>query len=89
MTQETHVREKLLELKQKLQGSSPKNENQRQARQELLDDIQTYLDADSQTETPENMLEKLETNIEEFEATHPTLSLYLNDTLQILSSLGI
>jgi hypothetical protein len=89
MTQKIQAQEKLLELQKKLLNSSPKNEKQKRARQELLDNIQAYLDADEQDETPENMLEKMENGIEEFEATHPTLALYLNDTLQILSSLGI
>jgi hypothetical protein len=84
------LRDTLIALKDELNGVRPESDKQEAALRELLRDVQDFLRAEDQGEQePQAMSEKIEQGIDQFEATHPKLALYLNDALQMLSSLGI
>lgn len=89
MSDQKELRDTLQALKSEIKQVEPESEEQRDLLRGLLRDIQAFLGREGELSEPDDLTDKIENGIDQLEATHPKLTLYLNDALQMLSSLGI
>jgi hypothetical protein len=84
------LRERLMELHAELQRVESVDDNEILALQQLSDDIQELLD---QREHPEhsykNLGERLRASIDQFEASHPKVTLLMGQAAEVLAKMGI
>ena len=85
-----NLRELLERLHNELEQADPMDEKGNELLRHLDADIRTRLERyDAKTETDEPVLERLQSTIDHFETTHPSLTLTLSEMMTILSNAGI
>jgi Domain of unknown function (DUF4404) len=83
--------EKLQQLHSQLQEIELVDENKRQTLEQLMVDIQESLEEEDGKETHKykRLGEGLRESVVQFEATHPTATMLMGQTIDILAQMGI
>ena len=85
-----NLRDLLQRVHRELENTEATDEAERERLRHLEADIRALLErSDDSTERDDPMLERLQDSIDHFEATHPQLTLMLNQMMTILSNAGI
>jgi chromosome segregation ATPase len=85
------LEEKLQQLQSQLQQIELVDENKRQTLEKLMVDIQELLEQKEEKETQKykRLGEGLRESVVQFEATHPTATMLMGQTIDILVQMGI
>jgi chromosome segregation ATPase len=85
------LEQKLQELQSQLQQIELVDENKRQTIEKLMVDIQELLEQEEEkgTQKHKRLSEGLRESIIQFEATHPTATMLMGQTIDILVQMGI
>jgi hypothetical protein len=84
------LREALERLRTQLDSMDVRDEMERERLRKLEADLRARLERTEEShETDEPLLERLQESIEEFEETHPELTMALSHMMTILSNAGI
>ncbi len=88
---EDKLRKELDELQNRLDKTDPKDEAGRERIQSLRDGIQSVKEQDGpvSTETRQDLLHRMESALEHFEVSHPTLTGVVNNVIRTLNNIGI
>lgn len=90
MTEQNNLRELLEKLQLELERTEPTDEVGRERIRSLQADIRNLLErSEEESETDEPMLERFQESIDEFETTHPQLTMMISQMMTILSNAGI
>jgi len=85
-----NLRELLERLRNELEQTDSLDEKGNEMLRHLDADIRTRLErSGAKTESDEPVLERLQSTIDHFETTHPSLTLTLSEMMTILSNAGI
>jgi 3-methyladenine DNA glycosylase AlkC len=84
-------RRALVDLKQERDNLNPNDTVARQTVDQLMKDVEQYLASDEVLKAQSNKAigKRLQSAVEQFEATHPTLTYTLNQFMTSLSGSGI
>jgi hypothetical protein len=85
------LHERLRELHRQLRQVDSVYEAERQSLQELMADIQELLEKNEGHDVPRyrRLRERLVRSVEQFEASHPTLTTLMGETIDTLAKMGI
>jgi peptidoglycan hydrolase CwlO-like protein len=84
------LEEKLQQLQSQLQQIELVDENKRQTLEKLMVDIQELLEQEEKgTQKYKRLGEGLRESVVQFEATHPTATMLMGQTIDILVQMGI
>lgn len=88
---EEKLRRDLDELQRQLDKTQPKDEAGRERIQSLRDSIKSVKEHNGpvSTETRQDLLHRMESELEHFEVSHPTLTGVVNNVIHTLSNIGI
>jgi hypothetical protein len=90
MTDQNNLRELLEKLHNELERVETTDEQGREMLRHLDADIRTLLKrSNSEIETDEPMLERLQDTIDHFEETYPRLTMMISQMMTILSNAGV
>jgi chromosome segregation ATPase len=80
------LQEKIASLKNEIEQLSVDNDTTKKHINELIKEIESLEDV---TDKNEDMIDKIKTSIDHFEAEHPRATAILNDIMVTLSNMGI
>lgn len=84
------LREKLTQLHAELQSVESIDDTEISALRQLSDDIRELLDRGEHSEhTYKNLGERLRAGIDQFEASHPNVTLLMGQAADVLAKMGI
>jgi predicted nucleic acid-binding Zn-ribbon protein len=90
MTDQNNLRELLEKLHNELERVETTDEQGRERLRHLEADIRALLKrSDAEIEADEPMLERLQDTIDNFEETHPRLTMMISQMMTILSNAGV
>ena len=79
----------LADLQREITNLNDGQQDTREQLQNLANDLETYLSADEIHNAPQELAERLQENVEQFEVEHPTITGTLNSIMVTLSGMGI
>ena len=83
------LRQQLDQLREQLEQQPPLDEEQREAIQALIVQLESQLALDSPPPADETLVDGINLAVERFEVSHPTLAGTLRNIMQSLVSMGI
>jgi len=83
------LQSKLEQLRAEIEKVAPEDAEARERLDALLGEVEKAIDAESDEEVDDNLVENIRDAVSQFETAHPRATAILNDIMVTLSNMGI